>query len=299
MRKLILIIFVVAVFAASGYYLARNKNSGDGMAADAGYARIVSLSPSLTDSLFALGLGDKVVGVTQYCIYPPEAQTRAIVGNLYDHNYELIVRLKPDIVVMNADQARAVEHFKSLGLQTAVFENGSIEGVFDTFTRLGAIFNRNDEARFIVAEMRRRLEQYSQLTANLPKVRAMVCVGRSMGTASVSEAYVAGPQTYVGRLLEMAGGENVYDGQAPYPVLTAEGLIRLNPDVVIELVPEVGQGKISAREVVAQWRTLNEIAAVRNNRVHVLTQGYVVLPGPKLVYLLEDIMRVLYPALEI
>lgn len=300
MRKLVLIVAVIAVFAVSGWYLARHKSAGGGpSAAPEAYARIVSLSPSLTDSLFTLGLGDKVVGVTQYCIYPPQAQTRTVVGSLYDHNYELILRLKPDIVVMNGDQEKALAQFERLGVKAVIFNNRGLEDVFNTFFELGEMFGRQDEARFVVGDMQRRLERYQMLVKGLPKVRVLACVGRGMGTASISEVYVAGPQTYAGRLLEMAGGVNAYDGGAAYPVLTAEALIRLNPQAVLELVPEVGQGKITVDEIVGQWRLLDTVSAVRNGRVHVLTEGYVVLPGPRLVDLLEDIMRALYPALDI
>lgn len=286
---------VIAVFAVSGLFLTRGRDVMPAKSPD-GAQRIVSLSPSLTDTLFTLGLGDRVVGVTKYCIYPPEAQTRTVVGTLYDHNYELIMQLKPDVVVLNGDQAQAVAQFEHLGIPVLVFENRSVEEVFTMIGGLGQAFGKAEEARLLVDDMRLRIERYRALTAALPKVRALVCVGRSMGNNSVTQAYAAAPHTYAGTLLAYAGGENVYQGTAAYPILTAEAMIRLNPDVIIELVPEAGQGELTVAEIIGQWAPLPEIAAVRDGRVYVLTEGYTVLPGPRLVLLLEDFMRVLYHA---
>lgn len=298
-RKLSFAIIIVVMFGFSGFFLTRESRD-TGMAPAAGGAqRIISLSPSLTETLFALGLGDRVTGVTQFCLYPPAAQTKAIVGTLYDHNYELIMQLKPDVVLLNGDQSRALAQFEQLGIPALLVENRTIAEVFDMIKIIGQVFGKDDEARILVADMQRQLERYRALTAALPRVRALVCVGRSMGGGSVTQTYVAGPQTYAGALLTYAGGENVYQGAAPYPILTSEALIRLNPDVIIELVPEVGREKLTGADIVAQWANLPEIAAVRNGRVHVLTEGYTVLPGPRLVLLLEDFMRVLYPGTEV
>lgn len=296
--KAFLIIIAVVFFAISGLALNRYHADDNNVFNDHKNLRIVSLSPSLTDSLFALGLGNNVVGVTKYCIYPAEAQTRTVVGNLYDHNYELIMQLKPDIVVLNVDQEKAISQFSNLGIPTAMFDNHDIENILATFKGLGETFDKQAEAAVIIDDIERQLEQYRLITADLPKVKTMVSVGRGMGSMAVTQSYAAGPGTYVGRLLEIAGGENVYQGAAAYPILTTEALLRLNPEVIIELVPEVSFGDFTAQDVLKQWQPLQEIDAVRNNRVYVLSEGYVVLPGPKLVLLLKDILRVLHPAVE-
>lgn len=294
LRKILPAIIVICVFAASGLFLAQNRQRKYMGGPLSDNSRIVSLSPSLTETLFTLGLGDNVVGVTKYCLYPAEAQTRAVVGNLYDHNYELIMQLKPDVVVLNGDQAQARAQFEHLGINVLVLENRNIEEVFSMIMELGRAFRKEAEALLLVDEMRQKLDRCQTLTASLPKVRALLCVGRSMGTNSVTQAYAAAPHTYAGTLLEYAVGVNVYDGQAAYPILTAEALIRLNPDVIIELVPEVGQGDLTVAEIIQQWEYLQEISAVRNKQVYVLTEGYTVLPGPRMVLLLEDFIRVLY-----
>lgn len=294
LRKTILIIIVAAMFIFCGYALNRRAAKSE-LAADDNL-RIVSLAPSITDSLFTLGLGDNVVGVTEYCIYPPEAQTRTIVGSLYDHNYELIARLTSHVVFLNKDQEKALDQFRALGIEAVVFNNSDIESILETFRAIGRYCNKEPEAEAVVNDMTEKLEMYRAIAANLPPVRAMVCVGRGMGGMSVTEVYAAGPQTYVGSLLEIAGGENIYQGGIAYPVLSSEAVLRLNPDVIIELVPEVQRGKTTVEEIIAQWSPLTDINAVKNNRIYVLTEGYTVLPGPQLIFLLEDIMRVLYPA---
>lgn len=297
-RKISFAIIIVVVFGLSGLFLARERRDAGTAHSVGSVQRIISLSPSLTETLYALGLGDRVVGVTKFCLYPSEAQTKAIVGSLYDHNYELIMQLKPDVVVLNGDQSRAQAQFEHMGIPVLLVENRTIAEVFDMIQILGQTFGKDDEARMLVADMQRQLERYRALAATLPRARALVCVGRSMGGASVTQAYAVGPQTYAGALLTYAGGENVYQGVAAYPILTSEALIRLNPDVIIELVPEVGRENLTVADIVAQWANLPEIAAVRNGRVHVLTEGYTVLPGPRLVLLLEDFMRALYPGTE-
>lgn len=298
-RKISFAIIIVMVFGLSGLFLTRERRDAGTMPAAGGAHRIISLSPSLTETLYALGLGDRVVGVTKFCVYPAAAQSKAIVGSLYDHNYELIMQLKPDVVVLNGDQSRALDQFEHMGIPVLLVENRTVAEVVDMIQILGQAFGKDDEARMLVADMQRQMERYRAMTATLPRVRALVCVGRSMGGSSVTQAYAAATHTYAGTLLTYAGGENVYQGTAAYPNLTAEALIRLNPDVIIELVPEVGRSQLTVPDIIAQWADLPEIAAVRNGRVHVLTEGYTVLPGPRLVLLLEDFMRVLYPGTEV
>lgn len=298
LRKTLFIIIAVAVFAVSIWYLQHNGQNQHASKPTDG-PRIISLSPSLTDSLFTLGLGENVVGVTSYCYYPPEARTRPIVGNLYDHNLELILKLKPDIIVLNTGQEKNAQRLNALGIPTVIFDNRRIEDVLNTFTRLGQMFGREAEAAAITTQMRREFEYYRELTASLPKVRTMVSVGRGMGSMTITQSYAVGPTTYIGVILEYAGGENVYKGQTEYPILTTEALLRLNPEAIIELAPEVNHGAFTANDVLRQWEPLQELDAVRNGRLYVLSGDYVVMPGPKMIFLLRDMLNVLHPELEI
>ncbi len=258
--------------------------------------RIVSLAPSITETLFALGLGDRVVGVTRYCTYPPEAQTRAIVGGFVDPNYEAIVKLEPDLVALLVIHDEAKTRLAGLRIPILAVDHRTIPGILDSFIALADRCDARDRGLALAAECRARMDAVERKTRNLSKPRVLVSSAREFGTGRIESIYAAGRNQWHDELIRLAGGENAYpDDGIAFPEISPEGILRINPDVIVELAPKAETGKYTKEEIIAEWNSVPGLRAAQEKRIYILNGDYVGLPGPRFVQLLEDIARALHP----
>ncbi len=258
--------------------------------------RIVSMAPSITETLFALGLGDSVVGVTKYCTYPPEAQQRTVVGGFYDPNYEAIVGLSPSVVMALPEHAEHARRLGELGIAVHTVPQATVEQILASLEDVGRACSVESRGRELADGLRARLADVEKRTTGRPRPGVLVSVGREMGNGVLRDIFVAGRGTFYDELVSLAGGSNVYDGRTiQYPILSTEGLLRLNPQVVIEIVPELKGRGLTEETVIRDWESLPGLNAVKDRRIHVLTEDYAVIPGPRFVLLLDKLARVLHP----
>jgi iron complex transport system substrate-binding protein len=263
------------------------------------YRRIVSMSPSITETLFALGLGDRVVGVTRYCQYPPEAGTRAKVGGWLDPNFEAIVSLKPDLVVTREGSQQTLATFKQLGLNTLVVHHDHLEGVLASFTVIGKNCGTETEAARLGERIEAKMNDIRARTASLPRPRVLFVAERTLDTGEIQDVYAAGADGFIDRLIALAGGENVCAHTAGgFPVLSAEAVLRLNPEVIIDLVPNLPDQPRAKQSVLNDWQQLSEVEAVRRGRVHVVVDDYAFIPGPRFILLAEKLARLFHPEVD-
>ncbi len=258
--------------------------------------RIVSMAPSITETLFVLGLGERVVGVTRYCDYPPEALNKEKIGGYYDPNYEAVYSLDPDLVIMLPEHGRSRKVVSSMGIDTLVVNNKTVEDILNSINTIGSVCSVEERAKEVVNNLRERLEAVKELTSGLPRPGVMVSLGRGMATDSIKNVYIAGRGGFYDELLELAGGVNVYkDDMIKFPVLSREGILALDPDVVLDLVPYVEEKGWSEADIKKEWKRLSTLRAVRYGRVYVLGSDYVTVPGPRFILLLEDMVRAIHP----
>lgn len=299
MRKyvgvVLLLTLVVIGFAAmrraAGPVTARPGEPGR-----AEYQRIVSMAPSTTEVLFALGLGDRVVGVTRYCDYPAEALTKTQVGGFLDPNYEAVVALKPDLVVLLTAHGDIENHIRDLGIATIVVDHRTIEGILESIRVLGEACAVLEQSDSMLAKIDERVETVRAKTAGLPRPRVLISAGRDLGSSRIEEVYIAGTGQWYDEIIRLAGGENAFTQQGVmFPTVTAEGLLRLDPDVIIEMAQDFDNNRITEESILEAWKNLRELRAVKENRVYVLSGSHVTIPGPRFVQVLEEVARLLHP----
>ena len=258
--------------------------------------RIVSMAPSITETLYALGLGDRVVGVTRDCRYPPEVEDTQRIGGYFDPNFEALVALKPDLVVMLEEQEQSLPDFHKLNLETLVVSHQTIEGVIASFRTIGRICGKGPEGRRMADDYEHRLGQIHEKTRRLSRPRVLMALDRIRGQGHLTDVYIVGDDDYFDRIIELAGGQNAYRQQGVrYPVISLEGISWLNPDVIIDLVYPNLLAQIDRKSVADDWNELGQVEAVKNRRVEVFDQDYACVPGPRLMRLVEDLARVLHP----
>ncbi len=257
--------------------------------------RIVSTSPGITEILYALGLGDRVAGVTTYCHYPPEAATKPKVGDFLRPNLEVILALKPDLVISESTGVRASVRLNVPALE---IRNGSVAEIYAAIRVIGKAAGVPERAEALVARMRSGLESIRASTANLPRRRAVFIAGRTPGR--VEDLIVAGRTSHLDELIGLAGGENVFrDTVSTYSKVSLESFIARDPEVVIdmgEMADTEGVTDAQKRAVVDMWAArLPQLAAVRRKAVYGVASDIYVVPGPRIVDAAREFARMLHP----
>ncbi|MCL4426505.1 MAG: cobalamin-binding protein [Firmicutes bacterium] len=245
--------------------------------------RIVSLAPSNTEILFALGLGDKVVGVTSYCDYPVEAKSKEKIGGFSDPSVEKIVALKPDLVVATGMHEKVVKQLDSLKIPVVAINPTRFAEVYGTFELLGQVTGSQKKAGEVIGEMKKKVDEITKKVGNSPKPRVFYEVWDE-------PLMTAGPGTFINDLIILAGGNNIAaDAQKAYPQYSLELLLQRDPEVMI-----FPSGKNTPEKIMSRpgWQSL---AAIKNKRVVAVDPNLVSRPGPRLVQGLELFARGIHP----
>ena len=233
-------------------------------------ARLVSLAPSLTEDLFALGAGSRVVGVSAYTDYPPAARALPVVATASAIDAERIVALHPDLVVGIAAQQRLTADVRRAGLSLMLLPDDSYASIFEDLRRLGEATGRSDRARALIARLQART---AALRRSVPRGSRRPSVFVVLGTAPI---YTVGQGSYIAQLIALAGGRNAAaDVRAPYARYSADALIAHEPDVIVA-DPTIGLQASLARP---PW---NALRAVREHHVYELPDPALLeRPGPR------------------
>lgn len=254
--------------------------------------RIVSLAPSVTEILFAIGAGPQVVGRTTFCNYPAEVAALPTVGGFAatSISIEAIVGLQPDLVIAgSARQQPVVEQLERLGLPVVVLAPDSIEAVYDGIRLLGGLTGHADEADRVVATMQQRIAAVTAVVATIPAAERP----RVYWEVSGDPLITAGPHTFIGQMIELVGATNIFaDAQDEYPRINPEMVVERNPQVILGPDSQADQLNSAALRARPGW---DVIEAVRTGRVYTLNADIVSRPGPRLAEAIEALAAQLYP----
>ena len=253
--------------------------------------RIVSLAPNITEILFSLGLGEKVVGVTRFCDYPPQAQEKEKIGGLVDPNLERIKALNPDLIIgFRGNPLRILKRIRSLGLPLFVLEMGNdLESVFSVIEKIGKVTLSEKEAESLIQSLRNKYDAVQSALRNVehqPKVFLSIH-GFSFWTS--------GKESFLNDLMTKAGGKNIA-GNIPQKWLLykQEQLIHQDPEIIVILCKS-SQEFLKAKEWIRTKAYLQEVRAVETDRIYFLDENLAARPGPRLFKALEELARLLHP----
>ncbi len=299
-NKLLPAAIILSVFAAS--FTAKRllrPAEPDGIPQPRLCKRIVSMAPSITETLYALDLDDRVVGVTRYCLYPPETMHKPKVGGYHNPNFEAVLALHPDLVVLLTGDQQSLSAFRKLGLSTLEVCHNNVEGILASFTRIGRTCAAEAKARRIVAGIETRLQRVRLRTAELERPRVLVVIQRTVDGGRLQHVCVAGSDGFFDKMIALAGGENAQPPSAVrYPRVSAEGILWMDPEVILDMTAGLAQGQQSAQSPLAAWRRLAEVEAVRTGRVHALNADYAFVPGPRFILLVEELAKLIHPEID-
>lgn len=246
--------------------------------------RIVSLAPSVTEVLFEAGLGPRVVGVTSYCRFPREVLALPKVGGYLTPSYEAIVALHPDLIVTLPEQADLEPKLSALGVPILHVDHRSLDGIVRSIEQVGERCGAEASARRAADALRQTLAALRSNAAG-PRPRVLICFGR---TEDFRRVIAAAPGTVHDDLITSAGGANALTSRAvAYPTLSVEGVIRLDPDVIVEFSSS-GADPAALRR---QWNRLDSLTAVKTGHVYVFAGEFLSVPGPRFVRFADTIAR--------
>lgn len=259
-------------------------------------ARIVSLVPAITETLFAIGAGPRVVGVSSYCDHPGAAAALPKVGTFTEPVAEVIVALGPDLVLTspspgNETSVRAIER---TGVRVAVVQGeGGLREARAAMLEVARQVGESPAGEALVAGIDARLEAVRRASAPLERVKAAVVVGRE-------PLVLAGPASYLGELLQLAGGLNIADEiGGRWPRVGMEFLVQEAPEVLVDLSASMGETPADAGNPVSNWSALKSLPAVSNGRVVADRASVMLRPGPRLAEAAEALFAALHPGVSI
>jgi iron complex transport system substrate-binding protein len=250
--------------------------------------RVLALAPSLTEMIFSLQAEDRLVGATRYSNFPEAAKKLPRVGSYVQLDLEKIVAIKPDlcIAIKDGNPRRTADAIKALGIPVFAIDPRSIEQIMDAFLLLGEILGASKRAEELVADMEHRLSLVKEKVA-ASKIRP----GVFFQIAEVPIVSV-GKDSYIDRLITLAGGTNLAGNMTEYPRFSWENIMLLQPEVV--LISSMAGGK-SPELLKASWLRWPEIPAVRNNRLYVVNADLFNRPTARLISGLEILAEILHP----
>ncbi len=264
---------------------------GRGVNIDKVPQRIVSHVPSITETLFALGLEERVVGVSDYCNYPEEAKLKPSVGDYFNPSVERIVALEPDLVLTDG-HSQNIKGLEALGITFFVIDPQDIDGILKDIELLGKITGVEKKAKALVSEMNGSLAQVISQAEGAPKVRVFYV----FDATDLNNPWTAGPGSFVDSLITMAGGENIAaQAQGAWVQFSIEQLVSSDPEIIM-IDASHGTAVVSKEELRAHpaWQG---ISAVKQGRIHIVDGDLVNRSGPRIIQGLEEIAKIIHPEL--
>ena len=255
--------------------------------------RIVSLAPSNTEILFALGLGDKVVGVTEYCNYPEAAKTKPKVGGFSTVDIEKVVSLRPDLVLATQIHSKTIiPALEKLGLTVVALTPSSLTGVLDSITLVGKITGQSKEASELVKDLSTRIKAIADKTQKLSPAQRP----RVFYVTWHDPLMTAGTGTLSNDVISQAGGQNIASDITGDKTIDLETVINRDPEVIIVSVG-MGTGEDSPWQYIKSESRLKNTQALLTDRVYKIDGDLIHRPGPRIVEALEQMAQFIHPEL--
>lgn len=268
--------------------------------------KIVSLTPVGTEILFDLGQGGNIIAVTNFCDYPAAARKKPKIGGFAELNLEALIAAGTDLLVLQDIHARYASQLDRLKIPYVLLKQNSVEDIYASITRLGKICGAEKRAADRVASIRSELAGIAAKTASSKRPSVLLCVSRELSERHIRGFYIAGANTFYDELIGLAGGRNVSEEpRAVYHYISLEGLLLLNPNVIIDLVgdrqfyhsrePLDEEAVFNKKYLAGQWREAASVNAVKNGHITILEGTLYLRPGPRVARIVLDFARAIHP----
>lgn len=253
--------------------------------------KVISLNPSTTETLYAIGAGDAVLGVTVYCRYPEDVRDKERIGTVLEPDVEKIIALRPDLVfaTLEGNPLSCIKSLRNSGLK--VFVLGEVHSFSDLFNRmelLGRLMGREEDSKRLIGSLKKEIEYLRSKVLDSPKPKVFLQLGDN-------PIVTASKNTLLGEILEIAGTTNIAE-EAPvrYPIYSMEQIALYNPEVIIIVTMSAQEENIYKR-----WKLFPELKAVKNNKIYIVDADLLCNLGPRIIKGLKLLMGLIHPEVSI
>ena len=258
--------------------------------------RIISTSPAITEILFAIGAGDRVVGVTDYCNFPKKACLLPSIGGPLNPSTEKWIALKPDLIILQDDSVVLNKHAKVFKIPTLEVSVNNLENILISIQVIADAMQAPKAGKQLVDKIKIQIDNY-RTSIKKAKPRHVLMLLSDTNDPS-RDLYAVGRNTFLNELLSIAGGENILpDTMATYPKISKEFIIAKSPEIIIEIGPTANLSNEGILNRKKAWTIYPTISAVKNDRLYFVGADYILIPGPRLVKILDILTRNIHPKL--
>ncbi len=250
--------------------------------------RIVTLSPSINEIVYALGAGEQIVANTEYCNYPKASLFVPKVGGYFSVSLEKIVAHKPSLVLVQKNNEKVAQKLEKLGIKTAVIYIDTLAHIKKSIIEIGTLVHQEKEAQNIIASIEYELNAIKNIVTDK---KVLIVIGHN--TTLVKRIFVAGQNLYFDNIIEASGNSNALQSKRKgQPILNRENLIASNPDIVILLTPRKKAYKLQDSDLLNPWKSL-PIEASKSDDIYIIDKHYAGIPSHRLIYFLRDFRAIL------
>lgn len=253
-----------------------------------GENRIITLSPSINEIVFALGEGKNIVANTQYSDYPEESKAIPKVGGYATISLEKIIAFNPTVVIAQNYDEKLLRNLKALGINTLVFKTDTISSIKKTITTLGKYFKRDEKAKQLVRTIDESLSSLENIVKN-KKILTVIGPRKNLN----NQIYIAGNNLYFEDVLKASNNKNAYFSESTnQPVVNSEKIINMNPDIIVLLSPFLDGKMEEQKKLKTLWQTLPVNASI-NKDIYIIDKTYSGIPSHRVIYFIRDFKKIL------
>jgi iron complex transport system substrate-binding protein len=255
--------------------------------------RIICAAPSVTEIVFALGMGKRVVGVSDFSTFPPEARTVARVGGLINPNKEKITSLQPDLLIIQGQNESLARFCEEHQVRFLSIEINALEDIWTAIQTIGLTLRAEEEASALIQKIKHDLQDIKVRIQNRPLKKIFLTLGHTPG--DLTGLMTTGPGTFLHELVTVAGGKNIFsDASGLYPQISKESLVKRQPEIIIEAIPgEIPEEKVKLLK--KDWSQLPMLPAVKSGNIHFLTEDFLLIPGVRIARTVRRFAEIFHP----
>ena len=253
-----------------------------------GQERIVTLSPSINEIVYALGEGQNVVANTKHCDFPEESKSVPKIGGYNDISLEKILDVKPTIVIGQDYDEKLIQNLKALNIKILSYKTNTIENIKNTILELGILFKKEDKSKEIISRIDNSLATLKSITKD-KKILIVISPKNSLS----NQIYVTGNFLYFEDIIKASGNKNAYNStNSAQPVVNTEKIINMNPDIIVLLAPFYDGKTAELNQLKELWKTL-PINAAKQNNIYAVDKLYAGIPSQRVEFFINDFRKIL------
>lgn len=254
--------------------------------------KVVSLAPAFTDIVIDLNKGKTLKGVTDFCRLPPKLKDKVTrIGSAINPSYEEIIKIQPDLVLLYKENKKVISFLESNDINYEAYNHKNIKDIFNTVVEISSEFNIKQKGKKLVENAREKLHSLKEKTKNYKLKSVLVIIGRQLN--GFENIYIAGNNEFITQILGYLHLRNAYGGNINYPRVSLEGIIKMNPDIIIEVLPNLVR-KYGVKKIKDDWKKIKYLSAVKNKNIYVMGKEFRIIPSLDIVNIAKRFYEMIY-----